>query len=283
MAVVVLVVLAIVVAAMVTAAHSRDDVPRPHAEPRELVRRALTVVPIHGGELPRHLIDRIVETDPRVDVAIVAVGSPARSALERLTPRVTRLHRTGVTTADEALRAGAAWGMRQGYDAIIEMPAEHPQLACATTALLEALDDGAHVAVGSRHVPGSRIVGCARRRRLLSRYANRALRYLTRVPLHDVTARLRAYRWEAVEYGLARARGRRRAFALEVLLHCRHAGLRFAEVPVVATGVICAITALPDARAALYEALHWRSSGTMLGRPSVRALLRPIATVLGVR
>ena len=266
-----------------TAAHSRDDVPRPHAEPRELVRRALTVIPSHDGEPPQRLIDRIVETDPRVDVVIVAIGAPERSAPARLTPRVTRLHPTGAATTDEAMRAGAAWGMRQGYDAIIEVSPEHPQLACATTALLEALDDGAHVAIGSRHVPGSRIMECAASRRLASRYANRALRFLTRVPLHDVTARLRAYRWEAVEYGLAQARGRRRAFALEVLLHCHHAGLRFAEVPVVVRGSICATTALPDARATLYEALHWRSSGTVLRRPGLQALLRPVATALGVR
>lgn len=281
MAIVVLVFLLIVVAAIVTAAHSGADVSYTPAAPRELVRRALTVVRCdEDGGIPRHLVDRIVETDPRVDIAAIADLSAVHPTLERVTPRVTRLRRASATTTEAALRAGATWGLQQGYDAIIELSAEHPTLACNTTALLEALDDGAHIAIGSRHVPGSRIRG-ARSRRLLSRQGNRALRYLTRVPLHDVTAPLRAYRREAVECGLACAEGPRGAFSIEVLLRCHRRGLRFAEVPVVATGAICAATSLTDTHAAVREALRWRR--TTPRHPTLRALVRPVATAFGMR
>lgn len=276
MAIVVLVFVLIVVAAIITAAHSRAVAPRLHTEPRELVRRALAVIPSGSDRAAlRRATDRVVDTDPRVDVVIVEPAADDRPPLERLTPRVTVLRPVTTCTPAEALRIGAARGMLDGYDAVIELSVEHFRQQRSVTALLEALDDGAHVAVGSRHVPGSRVLECGTSRRWLSREANRILGRLTRVPLHDVTARIRAYRREAIECAVLPARGQDRTFGVDVILRCRNAGLRFAEVPITAAGCVCATTSLADGRAIFGRALRWRGAGLRVD--GLRGLLRPLS------
>jgi dolichol-phosphate mannosyltransferase len=273
-AVVVLVFLLVVVAAIVTAAHSRAVTPRLHSEPRELVRRALAVVPSGSDRAAlARAIDRLIDTDPRVDVVVVEPSSEGLRSLERLAPRVTAV----ACTPAEALRVGAARGMLADYDAVIEVSVEHSLLARNITALLEALDDGAHIAVGSRHVPGSRGLESGSWRRVASRAANHLLGWLTRVPLHDVTARIRAYRREAIEWAVLPAAGQGHTFGVEVLLRCRSAGLRFAEVPVTAAGCTCATTSLADGRAMLGRALRWR--GAALRGHRLRRFVHPLTAV----
>jgi dolichol-phosphate mannosyltransferase len=275
-AIAVLVSVLIVVAAIVTAAHSRAPAPRLRPEPRELVRRALAVLPSDPDrEATARAIDRVVETDPRVDVVVVEPPSPALPVVEDVAPRVTVLRPAAACTPVGALRVGAARGMVAGYDAVIELSVEHSPLARSVTGLLEALDDGAHVAVGSRHVPGGRVPGSGSCRRLLSREANRVLGWLTRVPLYDVTARIRAYRREAIELAVLPATDDR--FGIEVMLRCRRAGLRFAEVPVSA-GCVCASISLADGRAMVGRALRWR--GAALRVDGLRDLVRPLTAAL---
>lgn len=278
MAVVVLVFLLVVVAAIVTAAHSRAVTPRLHSEPRELVRRALAVVPSGSDRAAlARAIDRLINTDPRVDVVVVEPSSEGLRSLERLAPRVTVLRPVAACTPAEALRVGAARGMLADYDAVIEVSVEHSLLARNITALLEALDDGAHIAVGSRHVPGSGGLESGSWRRLASRAANHLLGWLTRVPLHDVTARIRAYRREAIEWAVLPAAGQGHTFGVEVLLRCRSAGLRFAEVPVTTAGCTCATTSLADGRAMLGRALRWR--GAALRGHGLRRFVHPLTAV----
>lgn len=256
-----LVLLALLVCSAITVAVARwrTAVPASHPAPRELIRRAVAVLPAHPDPATlQHAVARIVGTDPRVDVLVVEPAAAGRPPFEQVTARVAIL-RQGVRCAPaDALRAGAARGARGGYDAVIEVSAEHARLARRITSLLEALDDGAHVAVGSRHVPGGRVLECASGRRWLSRGVNEALRGITRLPLHDVTARIRAYRREAIEHGVLAAHGQGPGFGVEVLLRCRQAGLRFAEVPVTAAGCVCATTSLADGRHLVEQVLRWR-------------------------
>jgi dolichol-phosphate mannosyltransferase len=211
------------------------------SEPRELIRRALAVIPSHSDDRAlRHAVDLARRADPRVDVVVIE-GTP-----------------------DRALRAGAARGLVQQYDAVIELSVEHAGLTQRITRLLDALEDGAHVAIGSRYVPGGCVLGCRRARRLASRGANSLLHWCTRLPLHDVTAPIRAYRRAAIEHAVLHAGGRGRSFGLEVLLRCHNAGLRLAEVPVAAAGATCA-TSLAESCDLFARAFRWRRPDALRG------------------
>lgn len=204
------------------------------SEPRELIRRALAVIPSHSDDKAlRRAVDLAQRADPRVDVVVVDAAP------------------------DRALRAGAARGLVQQYDAVIELSVEHAGLTQRITRLLDALEDGAHVAIGSRYVPGGCVLGCRRTRRLVSRGANSLLHWCTRLPLHDVTAPIRAYRRAAIEHAVLHAGGRGRSFGLEVLLRCHDAGLRLAEVPVAAAGATCT-TSLAEGCDLFARAFGWR-------------------------
>lgn len=204
------------------------------SEPRELIRCALAVIPSHPDDRAlRRTIDLALGADPRVDVVVVEA------------------------TPERALQAGAARGLMQQYDAVIELSVEHAGLTQRITRLLDALEDGAHVAIGSRYIPGGGVLGCRRARRLASRGANSLLHWYTRLPLHDVTAHIRAYRRAAIEHAVLHASGHGRSFALEVLLRCHSAGLRLAEVPVTAAGT-SGTTSLADIRDLLARAFRWR-------------------------
>lgn len=236
---------------VLTACCLRRRAPTPcrRTVPRELIRSALAIIPADADAgATQRAVDRVVGTDARVDVVVVEVAVAGRPALEHVAPRVTVLRPAIPCTTANALRVGAARGMRSDYDAVIEVPVGHSRLARRITPLLDALEDGAHVALASRYVPGGRVLECGPVRRLASRGANSALRRVTRLPVHDVTARIRAYRREAVRDALLRAHGDGQSFGVDVLLRCRSSGLHVTEVPVTAAACECATTSLADAR-----------------------------------
>lgn len=231
-----------------------------HTAPRELVRRALVVLPsIDDQRGVLRAIARVLETDPRVDVLVIERSSDQPS-VERVSPRVRVLRQPSIGSHAEALHVGGARALTDGYDAVIELSVGHSRLARRITPLLEALDDGAHVAVGSRYVPGGRVVGCPATRRLASRGVNLALRWMTGVPVCDVTAHIRAYRRVAVERALLRADGtdRARAMGVDVMLLCRRAGLQVTEVPVTVAGPLCTAVTAAGGRQLLAQAFGAR-------------------------
>lgn len=253
-----LVLLPIALSVFAAASRHRVSYARVCSEPRELVRRALVVIPSHSDvQALRRAVELILRSDPRVDVAVVEAMSDRMTCAELTGPRVIMLRQpTSVPT--DVLRVGAARGLAQQYDAVVELSVEHAGLTQRITGLLQALEDGAHVAIGSRYVSGGCMLDGSVARQLASRGANSVLHWCTRLPLHDVTAHIRAYRRTALERAVLHARGHGRSFALDVLLRCHNAGLRLAEVPVTSAAVACAPISLAESRDLLARAIGWR-------------------------
>ena len=263
-------VLPVVLSALTICSRHRAAPERARPAPRELIRRALAVLPSSDdSQAVQRAIDRVLATDPRVDVMVVG---PAASQLRTVTPRVTVLGHLASCDQTEALRAGAARALASDYDAVIEVSVEHSRLARRITPLLDALDDGAHVAVGSRYVPGGRVIGCSHPRRWASRSANAALRWVTGLPVNDVTAQIRAYRRPAVEDALMRADGTERTLGLDIMWRCWHAGLRMREVPVTAAGPMCGHVTPAEGRQLLARVVSWRRPPALDGPPVERLL-----------
>ncbi len=65
--------------------------------------------------------------------------------------------------------------------------------------LLDAIDNGADLAIGSRYVQGGTVRNWPYRRLVLSKTANTYSRVLLGVGIHDITAGYRAYRREVLE------------------------------------------------------------------------------------
>lgn len=234
----------------------RDAGPSAGSAPRDLVRRALAVVSDMPPEQLQRVVERLLRSDPRVDVVVVASAAPSAPALTRPAPRITVLRRLDCLHEGSALQIGATHGLAHDYDAIIAITPRHDRLARRIPALLDALDDGAHVAVGSRFVPGGRVISGRRPQRWCHAIGNAAVRAVAGLPVADVAGHLWAYRRSAVTLGVLQAVGLGAVHTLDALLRCHHAGLTIREVPVTVTGPM---TDRPMGYAALLvRALAWR-------------------------
>ncbi len=90
--------------------------------------------------------------------------------------------------------------------------------------------------IGSRWVPGGRVVDWPAPRRWLSRGGNWYARTMLRLPVRDVTAGYRAWRMEALrDIPLAALESRGYCFQIDMTRHAIAAGWGVVEVPITFT------------------------------------------------
>ena len=113
-------------------------------------------------------------------------------------PWVQVLHRTTKAGLGAAYIAGFGWAREHDVDVVVEMDADGSHAPEQLLRLLAALEH-ADVVLGSRWVPGGRVVDWPRSRVLLSRGGNAWTRLMLGLPLADATGGFRAYRREVLE------------------------------------------------------------------------------------
>lgn len=206
----------------------------------------LVVIPTYDerDNLPP-LVDRLHAVLPEVHVLVVDDNSPdgTGGVADRLAAddqRVHVLHRAAKNGLGAAYLDGFGWALRQDYGVIVEMDADGSHAPEDLPRLLDALrgdqHTGADLVIGSRYVPGGRVVNWPKRRELLSRGANLYTRIALGAKLNDMTAGFRAYRREVLEK-LAGADVVSQGYCFQVDLAWRstQAGFRVVEVPITFT------------------------------------------------
>jgi dolichol-phosphate mannosyltransferase len=104
-------------------------------------------------------------------------------------------------------------------------PDQLPRLIAASSA--------ADLVLGSRYVPGGRIVNWPRRRQLLSRWANLYVRAVTRLGVRDCTTGFRCWRTEMLAgLPLDDFFSEGYSFLVEMLFAAARRGCRIVEVPI---------------------------------------------------
>ena len=83
------------------------------------------------------------------------------------------VHRHGKPGLGAAYRHGFAVAFEQGFDVIVSMDSDFSHDPAVIPTMLQLLDDGADVVIGSRYVAGGGTQDWPLRRRLLSRWGNR--------------------------------------------------------------------------------------------------------------
>jgi len=201
--------------------------------------RAVVVLPTYQEAANITAILRRIRATGRAEVVVVDDASPdgtadlAEAAAAEL-GGVQVLRRPGRAGYGPAWRAGLAWAMAQGYEAVVGMDADGSHDPGKLPALLAGLEQGLDLVVGSRYVPGGSIPDWSRHRRLLSRWGNRYACAALRLPLSDATSGYRAYRAAAlagIEADRVRADGY--GFLVEMAYRLHRAGRRLGEVPIV--------------------------------------------------
>lgn len=135
-----------------------------------------------------------------------------------------------------AYRAGFGRGLDEGYDRLVQLDADFSHDPAMIPKLLERLDDGAGVAIGSRYVAGGSTPHWPTHRKLLSKWGNSYATWLLGIDIHDATAGFRAYRAEvldAIDFRKTIANGY--AFQMELAYRLAAWGGRIDEVPIAFT------------------------------------------------
>ena len=201
--------------------------------------RTLVIIPTYlEAENIDDVLRKVRAAAPEADILVVDDSSPDGTAdLARATGaevgHVDVLVRPDKGGLGVAYRAGFQRGFDEGYDVLVQMDADLSHDPAALPALLERIEGGADVAIGSRYTPGGNIPHWPVTRRMLSRVGNMYASTVLGVKIHDCTSGYRAYRstmLRRVEADATRATGY--GFQVELAYRAHQLGATIVEVPI---------------------------------------------------
>ena len=202
------------------------------------VRTALVVVPTYNELANLPLLAAGLMEHPNLRLLVVDDQSPdgtgelADGLAREHAGRIRVLHRTGRRGLGRSYVDGLREALREPVDVICQMDADLSHDPVQLPALIAAADQS-DVVIGSRYVPGGRVVNWPLRRRLLSRFANLYVRTVTRLTVHDCTSGYRCWRRDALAgLPLDRLSSDGYAFLVEMLYAAARRGCRVSEVPI---------------------------------------------------
>ena len=202
------------------------------------VGRVLVVIPTYNeAENVRVIVERVRTAVPSVDILIADDGSPDGTGaiadeLAAADPQVHVLHRTRKEGLGAAYVAGFGWARDHDYDAVVEMDADGSHAPEQLPDLLDALGD-ADAVLGSRYVPGGKVVNWPMNRQLISRTGNLYVRMVLGMPVRDATGGYRAYRMpvlDKIEVDSVLSQGY--CFQVDLAWRAHKSGCRLVEVPI---------------------------------------------------
>jgi len=132
---------------------------------------------------------------------------------------------------------GFKWALAAGYEYIIEMDADFSHDPKDLPRLYKACkDEDADVSVGSRYVEGISVVNWDIKRILLSYFASKYVRLITRIPVNDTTAGYVCYTRKVLEtIDLDKIKFVGYAFQIEMKFKAWKHGFNIKEVSVIFT------------------------------------------------
>ncbi|MFB9513094.1 polyprenol monophosphomannose synthase [Streptomyces purpureus] len=200
--------------------------------------RTLVIIPTYNeAENIQPIVARVRESVPDAHILVADDNSPDGTGkiadeLSAEDDHVHVLHRKGKEGLGAAYLAGFRWGMDNGYGVLVEMDADGSHQPEELPRLLTALK-GADLVLGSRWVPGGRIVNWPKSREFISRGGSLYSRVLLDVPIRDVTGGYRAFRKETLEgLGLDEVASAGYCFQVDLARRAVAAGFHVVEVPI---------------------------------------------------
>lgn len=201
--------------------------------------KTLVVVPTYcEAESVEALIERVFAADPRLHILIVDDNSPdgtgaLAKSLAAEEPRLSVLERPGKSGLGAAYIAGFDWALKRDYEVIVEMDADGSHQPEELPRLLAAIEAGAGLAVGTRWMPGGRVLNWPRRRKLISRAGTLYARLLLGSKLRDITSGYRAFRATTLSDVLRREiSSHGYSFQIEMAWNVERSGVSIVEVPI---------------------------------------------------
>lgn len=203
--------------------------------------RKLVIIPTYNeSENIEAMVAKVFSLPGDYSLLVVDDGSPdgtatiVRRLIDTHPDRLFLIERSGKLGLGTAYLTGFEWALNHNFEAIYEMDCDfshNPDDLLRLTAELEA---GADVAVGSRYVSGVNVVNWPMSRLLLSYFASRYVRFVTRMPVRDATAGFVAYRADVLRtMDLAGVKMRGYGFQIEMKYSAWRLGFKVKEVSII--------------------------------------------------
>ncbi|MBL8928943.1 MAG: polyprenol monophosphomannose synthase [Kineosporiaceae bacterium] len=201
--------------------------------------RPLVIIPTYDERqnLPT-IVRRVRQSAPEAHVLVADDNSPdgtgvLADGMAVADDHLHVLHRPAKQGLGAAYLDGFRWGIEHGFDVLIEFDADGSHPPERLPAVLERIEAGADLVIGSRWVAGGSVVNWPRSRQLLSQGGNLYTRLALGIPVRDATAGFRAFRAEALgRMRLEDVQSQGYCFQVDLTWRAVQAGLRIEEVPI---------------------------------------------------
>ena len=168
---------------------------------------SLVIIPTYNEkENVKNIIKAVFSLEKAFDILVVDDNSPDGTAEIVKTLQVQFPERLYLEEREEKNGLGTAyihgfkWALSKKYDYIIEMDADFSHNPQDLTRLYKACNSyGADVSIGSRYSKGVNVVNWPMNRVLMSYFASKYVRFITRMPIHDTTAGFVCYSRKVLE------------------------------------------------------------------------------------
>ena len=204
---------------------------------------SLIIIPTYNEkENIEKILNKTFSLSKKFDVLVIDDGSPDGTAqiVKSLQEKNKGLYieeRKGKLGLGTAYIHGFKWALERDYKFIFEMDADFSHNPDDLERLYNScIKDGADVAIGSRYVNGVNIVNWPMSRLLMSFFASKYVKLVTRLPINDSTAGFMCYKRSVLEkINLEKIDFVGYAFQIEMKFKTWKSGFKLVEVPVIFT------------------------------------------------
>jgi dolichol-phosphate mannosyltransferase len=201
----------------------------------------ITVPTYNEAENIEAFIKAVFENSPAfAEILVIDDNSPDGTAalVEKLVPAnpscLHLLNRQKKEGLGAAYLAAFDWGLTRGYDAFLEMDADFSHKPEYIIPMIEKLQAGCDVVIGSRNVPGGAVEGWTFVRNFISKGGSLYSRLVLGCPVRDLTGGFNLWTKTALEkIGLKTVISTGFAFQIEMKYKAYRAGCRIRELPII--------------------------------------------------
>jgi dolichol-phosphate mannosyltransferase len=202
--------------------------------------RILVITPTYNEkENIEAIVEQVLAVNSGIEMLIVDDNSPDGTGemVDRLVesePRVHVLHRAGKLGLGTAYVEGFKKAIEMGVDCVVQMDADFSHHPSYLQSMLDKLEE-ADVVIGSRYMHGNiSVVNWPLSRLMLSYFANIYARWVTGLPVYDVTGGFKAIKIDVLKsINLDKISSNGYAFQIEMNYIFHKKGFTIAEVPII--------------------------------------------------
>ena len=205
--------------------------------------RKLIVIPTYNEiDNISAMIDKVFSLEEEFELLVIDDGSPDGTAdvvKRRQAEFPERLHliqREGKLGLGTAYLRAFRWALERDYDYLFELDCDFSHNPDDLSRLYAAALEGNDVVIGSRYIKGVNVVNWPMSRLLMSYFASKYVRLITRMPVKDATAGFVCYSRKALEaIDLDRIEMNGYGFQIEMKYTAWRLGMSIKEVSIVFT------------------------------------------------